>query len=72
MTEQQSADDKPDLRGPAIVVTGSVLGGFEFFGPFESIDSALEWYGASMFGIVKDKVTIALLKSSTSVPRIDA
>lgn len=53
--------ERPDNRGPAIVVTGGVCGGFEFHGPFESIDAALKWYKTSLFGIVKCPVTVALL-----------
>ena len=57
-TEQ---NEPPDNRGPAIVVTGSVSVGFEFTGPFESIDAALKWYEQSLFGVVKLPVTISLL-----------
>jgi hypothetical protein len=35
---------EPDLRGPAIIVTGSVISGFKFHGPFETIDDAARWY----------------------------
>ena len=34
----------PDLRGPAVIVDGSVIGGFTFTGPFATIDEAAEWH----------------------------
>ena len=34
---------EPDLRGPAVIVDGSVIGGFTFTGPFATIDEAAEW-----------------------------
>ena len=34
----------PDLRGPAVIVDGSVICGFTFTGPFDTIDEAAEWH----------------------------
>lgn len=57
--------EAPDIRGPAIVVTGSVISGLKFYGPFETIDDAVKWYGDSLLGKLKANVTIALLESPT-------
>lgn len=35
---------EPDLRGPAVIVDGSVIGGFTFTGPFATIDEASKWH----------------------------
>jgi hypothetical protein len=57
-------DETPDLRGPAVVVRGSVLGGFKFYGPFTTIDDACEWCRtktlAGVLGVNHD--TIVLLE----------
>lgn len=55
-------DEQRDERGPAVVVRGGVIGGFKFYGPFDSIEDAVEWcetktlmgavYGASNDSIV--------------------
>lgn len=62
-------DDTPDLRGPAVVVRGSVLGGFKFYGPFPTIEAACEWCKnktlAGVLGVNYD--TIVLLEE----PRTD-
>ena len=42
MTEKQEPY-RADLRGPAIVVRGSVLTGFTFYGPFPTIEEAIKW-----------------------------
>ena len=61
-------DDTPDLRGPAVVVRGSVLGGFEFHGPFPTIDAACNWCQtktlAGALGVNHD--TIVLLEEPRS------
>lgn len=61
-------DETPDLRGPAVVVRGSVLGGFEFYGPFPTIDDACEWCRtktlAGVLGLNHD--TIVLLEKPRS------
>jgi len=55
-------DDEPDLRGPAAVVEGSVLGGFEFYGPFATIDDAARWHATTLPGILGCHATIVLLR----------
>jgi len=50
-----------DNRGPAVVVTGSVIGGFEFTGPFPTISAANEWYTQSMLGGIGVRCSIVLL-----------
>lgn len=63
-----SDSEAPDTRGPAIIAHGSVLGGFKFIGPFETIDAALEWYRTSLWGALKAPVTIALLENPGQPP----
>jgi hypothetical protein len=61
-------DETHDLRGPAVVVRGSVLGGFKFYGPFPTIDDACEWCRtktlAGVLGVNHD--TIVLLEEPRS------
>jgi len=61
-------DEPPDLRGPAAVVRGSVLGGFKFYGPFPTIDAACDWCQiktlAGVLGVNND--TIVLLEEPRS------
>jgi hypothetical protein len=54
--------DEPDTRGPAIIVEGSVLGGFEFMGPFESIDAAQQFWSRTWLHQHGVGCTIALLR----------
>jgi hypothetical protein len=60
--------DTPDLRGPAAVVLGSVLGGFKFYGPFPTIEAACEWCQtktvAGVLGVNRD--TVVLLEEPRS------
>jgi hypothetical protein len=60
--------DQPDLRGPTVVVRGSVLGGFKFYGPFPTIDAGCEWCRtktlAGVMGVNHD--TIVLLEQPRS------
>lgn len=39
-----SGERGPDLRGPAVIVNGSVIAGFTFTGPFATIEEAAEWH----------------------------
>jgi hypothetical protein len=51
-----------DNRGPAVVASGTVIGGFEFHGPFPTISAAHEWYEQQFFGgILKMPASIVLL-----------
>lgn len=60
--------DEPDFRGPAVIVSGSILGGFKFIGPFDTIDLALQWhYASSLEGILGIPVTVVLLDNPESV-----
>lgn len=54
--------EQPDMRGPAIVVRGSVLVGFKFYGPFATIDAAVKWYGQTVLGELTVGVVITLLE----------
>ena len=37
-------DEQPDMRGPAVVIQGSLLGGVKaIYGPFDSVNAAVEW-----------------------------
>jgi hypothetical protein len=65
-------DTDTDARGPAVVVTGSVIGGFEFTGPFPTISAAAEWYGTSLLGSLKLPCSIVLLKSHDAAQHSDA
>lgn len=55
---------EPDLRGPAVIVTGSVISGFEFYGPFETVDAAVEWYNnCTLLGSLKiERISVVILK----------
>lgn len=56
----------PDLRGPAVIVEGSVIGGFKFIGPFETIEAASQWHDKfSLPGLLGLQVSIVLLESPT-------
>lgn len=59
---QDDVQEPPDTRGPAIVVTGSLLDGIKAHGPFDSIDLALKWYDKSLFSKCRTHVTIVLLE----------
>lgn len=61
-TETHDEREPDDTRGPAIAVTGGIHGGFKFYGPFETIDAAIEWYKQTPGGILGANVTIALLE----------
>lgn len=41
-TDGNMSNEPSDKRGPVVIVMGSVLTGFEFYGPCESIDSAMD------------------------------
>lgn len=56
-------EERPDLRGPAIIVVGSVLGGFKFYGPFETVDAALKRWPTTLPGYLKLECTIALVEN---------
>jgi len=59
--------ERPDLRGPAAIVEGSVIGGFNFIGPFEHIDAAHKWHRErSLPGLLGLATTIVLLESPES------
>lgn len=63
----QSNHDEPDLRGPAIVVTGGVIGGFEFHGPFETIDAAHQWWATTLGGQLGAPCALALLEKPQTI-----
>ena len=53
----------PDLRGPAVIVDGSVLGGFTFVGPFDTVEAASEWHARKrLAGYLGLPTTIVLLE----------
>ena len=53
----------PDLRGPAVIVDGSVLGGFTFVGPFDTVEAASEWHARKrLAGYLGLPATIVLLE----------
>ena len=62
LANQSDQSVPPDTRGPAIVVTGSLLDGLKAHGPFDSIDLAMKWYEKSLFGKCRAHVTIMLLE----------
>jgi hypothetical protein len=64
------AEPESDTRGPAVLVTGGVIGGFEFYGPFPTIDDAAAWYEKSLFGFAKAAVSIALLRDHAAGPML--
>ena len=48
-----------DTRGPAIVACGSVVTGYQFYGPFPTVDDAADWLDErTVFG-----GTVVLLKA---------
>ena len=52
-----------DSRGPAIVIQGSVIQGFKFHGPFETIAEAVKWWQSTPLGKLEQMpVTVALLE----------
>ena len=56
-------DREPDLRGPAVIVDGSVIGGFTFTGPFDTIEAAAEWHkNKRLAGYLDLPATIVLLE----------
>lgn len=58
-----SGEREPDLRGPAVIVDGSVLGGFTFIGPFDTIDEAARWHSTKrLAGHLGLPTTIVLLE----------
>jgi len=60
MTEERG----PDERGPAVIVSGCVLGGFDFRGPFDTIDAAHTYLKDTLAGKLEATVgecTIVLL-----------
>lgn len=62
------ATDEPDLRGPAVIVTGGVIGGFEFEGPFETIDDALcYWQDSTLGGSLGVPCSVVLLKKPNPI-----
>ena len=50
-----------DLRGPAVVVHGSICSGFKVTGPFESVDSATDWAIEAQQGYTLGTCSIQLL-----------
>lgn len=57
------AERGPDLRGPAAIVDGSVIGGFTFIGPFATVEAASEWHTKKrLVGYLGLPVTIVLLE----------
>ena len=58
-----SGERGPDLRGPAVIVDGSVLGGFTFTGPFDTVEAASEWHAKKrLAGYLGLPTTIVLLE----------
>lgn len=58
----------PDLRGPAIVVRGCVLDGFEFIGPFDTADAAGTWCESLPFSEIMGRLhSVVLLKNPNEV-----
>ena len=57
-----SGERGPDTRGPAVIVTGSVLGGFTFIGPFPTIEHAAEWHATrslpGLLGLPADAIVV--------------
>jgi hypothetical protein len=59
-----SGERGPDLRGPAVICDGSVIGGFTFIGPFASIEAASEWHAKKrLSGYLGLPTTIVLLEN---------
>ena len=71
MTDEKTNDEtggcgerEPDLRGPAVIVDGSVIGGFTFTGPFATIEEAAEWHRTKRIaGSLGLPVAIVLLEN---------
>lgn len=72
MLSDAELERQADMRGPAVIVTGGVIGGFTFYGPFDSIDAALKHWETTMFGRLKMNVTIALLEKPQAMPLIES
>lgn len=62
-------DSSKDLRGPAIVVRGSVIRGFRFHGPFRTVEDAYEWCNTKTLDAVlgRPEGTVVLLEN----PNVD-
>jgi hypothetical protein len=60
--EKIMSEREPDNRGPAAIVTGSVIGGFTFIGPFDTIDKASEWHATrslpGLLGLPADAIIL--------------
>jgi len=57
-----SGERGPDTRGPAVIATGSVIGGFTFIGPFPTIEHAAEWHAkrslSGLLGLPADAIVL--------------
>lgn len=63
-TDDPSVDD----RGPAALVYGSVLSGFKFYGPFETVDEAVIYHDEhSIEGRLGQGATVVLLHSPEGI-----
>lgn len=63
----------PDLRGPAVVLRGSPIRGFNVTGPFPTIEAAVEWcreFPAS--GLAGDVATDSVMLLESPVPELRA
>jgi hypothetical protein len=62
-------NDYQALRGPAVIVDGSVLGGFTFTGPFDTVEAASEWHAKKrLAGYLGLPTTIVLLENPRQGP----
>jgi len=59
-----SGERGPDLRGPAVIVDGSVINGFTFTGPFDTVEAAAEWHAKKrLAGCLGLPTTIVILET---------
>lgn len=63
--EEQRSNEPKDVRGPAVIVTGSVLSGFSFYGPCESVDAAVAVLERRM---IPEHATVVLVKPLDKLP----
>jgi len=64
MNTDNSQGEGPDLRGPAVIVDGSVINGFTFTGPFDTVEAAAEWHATKrLAGYLGLPTTIVILET---------
>lgn len=57
------SENELDNLGPVVVVLGSIQGGFQFYGPFDTAKEAVHWFQTkTLEGAIGGSASIALLR----------